>query len=433
MIIHPARSLRGIIALPGDKSISHRAALLGALAEGQTKIENFASSLDCQSTLDCLQHLGVTITRSGATVVIDGVGSAGFHASPRPLDAGNSGSTIRMLAGVLAGQPFTTEITGDESLRRRPMQRIIAPLAEMGATIEAQDGRAPLRITGGALKPITYRLPVASAQVKSCVLLAGLFADGYTTVIEATPTRNHTELMLAAFGAELTSQPTGQAQQITVHGPARLTAQEMQVPSDLSSAAFFIAAALMVPDSDLTIKAVGLNPTRAGLLELLTGLGAEIERLDQRTISGELIGDLRIRPGRLKSPAGLVQVNGALIANLIDEIPMLAVLATQSDADFVIADAAELRHKESDRIKTVATGLTAMGAQVEERPDGLIIPGRQKLRGAAIDSHGDHRIAMAFAVAGLAAEGPTEILGAEAAAVSFPEFFQTLATVTTQA
>jgi len=299
----------------------------------------------------------------------------------------------------------------------------------MGTTIESNDGRAPLRISGGNLQPITYRLPVASAQVKSCVLLAGLFAAGETTVIEPIPTRDHTERMLRTFGVNLEIKTHGQDRHVTVQGPARLEAQEINIPGDVSSAAFFVCAALIVPDSDIVLTDVGLNPTRTGLLDLLSGVGADIEILDQKDFSDEPVGDLRIRHSRIASHEKIV-VDGALVANAIDEIPILAVLATQSQSGFVIKDAGELRHKESDRIATVVEGLRSMGARVEELPDGMNIEGKQRLHGARIDSHDDHRIAMAFAVAGLIAEGETEIIGAESAAVSFPEFFDRLNSLT---
>ena len=424
MKIQPARSLRGTVRLPGDKGISHRAAMLGAIASGTTIINGFASSQDCQSTLNCLSHLGVSAEKREGQLLITGPPS-GLTAPQQILDAGNSGSTVRMLSGILAGQRFTTEITGDQSIQRRPMQRIIDPLSQMGAKIESNDGRAPLRITGGNLQPITYRLPVASAQVKSCVLLAGLFAKGDTTVIESIPTRDHTERMLQTFGVNLTVSPDGQDRRITVTGPAHLQSQEINVPGDISSAAFFVCAALIVPNSEIVLTSVGLNPTRTGLLDLLIDLGADIEILDHKHFNDEPVGDLRVRSGKLTS-SDRIMVDGPLIANAIDEIPILAVLATQSSAGLEIRDAGELRLKESDRIATVVEGLRTMGAQVEELSDGMIIEGEQRLRGARINSHDDHRIAMAFAIAGLVADGETEIVGAESAAVSFPEFFETL-------
>jgi 3-phosphoshikimate 1-carboxyvinyltransferase len=398
--------------------------MLGAIASGTTVVKGFASSQDCQSTLNCLSHLGISAEKRDGSLLIIG-SSNGLNPPRQILDVGNSGSTMRMLSGILAGQSFESEMTGDQSIQRRPMQRIIDPLTQMGATIGSSDGRAPLRINGGNLKPITYRLPVASAQVKSCVLLAGLFATGETTVIEPIPTRDHTERMLRTFGVDLEIKTHGQDRHITINGPTRLESQEINVPGDVSSAAFFVCAALIVPDSDIVLTDVGLNPTRTGLMDLLSGVDANIEILNQKNFNDEPVGDVRIRHSKIVGREKIV-VDGALVANAIDEIPILAVLATQSESGFVIRDAGELRHKESDRIATVVEGLRSMGARVTELPDGMNIEGKQRLHGARIDSHDDHRIAMAFAVAGLVAEGETEIIGAESAAVSFPEFFDTL-------
>ncbi|HZS47048.1 MAG TPA: 3-phosphoshikimate 1-carboxyvinyltransferase [Blastocatellia bacterium] len=426
MKIQPAKSLRGTLNLPGDKSISHRAAMFGGIAEGITRVNGFADSQDCQSTLDCLSMLGVEVKRENDTLLVSGP-QGGLKKPARILDVGNSGTTARMLSGILAGQPFMSELTGDESIQRRPMQRIIDPLTQMGAKIESNQGRVPLKISGGDLKPITYRLPVASAQVKSCILLAGLLADGWTTVIESVPTRNHTELMLKTFGANLSVESVGEEQHIKVSGKAALHSQEIFVPGDVSSAAFFICAALMVPNSEIILKNIGLNPTRTGLIDFLIQNGAAIEILEKRNLNNEMVGDLRVRHSRLIAQTGEgFRIGSPLIANLMDEIPILAILATQSDSDFLICDATELRHKETDRIATIVEGLRAMGAKVDELPDGLIIPGKQTLTGALINSHGDHRIAMAFAIAALVADGPTEIIGAASAAVSFPEFFNCL-------
>jgi 3-phosphoshikimate 1-carboxyvinyltransferase len=427
MKIIPARRIRGSVRVPGDKSISHRAALIAALAEGTTVIDGFATSRDCSSTLECLKALGVRVAHGEQSLRIEGRGSGGLLPPSRILDAENSGSTIRMLSGILAGQPFTSEITGDESLRRRPMKRICVPLRQMGATIETtNDEFAPLRITGGRLKPIDYVMPVASAQVKSCILFAGLFAEGKTSVSEPAPTRDHTEIMLREFGADVESE----AGRITISGFPGLQSRHYTVPGDISSAAFLTTAALLLSDSDLSIAGVGLNPTRRAIVDLLTGLGGDLEIANSRLQHGEMIGDLRVRASRLQSSSETQLLRGSIISNLIDEIPIISILATQVAGGLTIRDASELRVKESDRIRTVVDNLRAMGAEVTEYPDGLSIPGPQSLRGAHIDAAGDHRIAMAFAVAGLIAEGETEISGSESADVSFPGFFSTLAQIT---
>lgn len=420
-IIHPAKSLQGMLPVPGDKSISHRYALLAALAEGMTEIRGYSPSRDCESTLECLRKLGVTASKVGDTVKIEGRGLAGLRAPRSKLDAGNSGTTMRLAAGILAGQSFRSVIQGDKSLSRRPMSRVITPLEQMGAEIKsAEDGRPPLTIRGGALTALRYELPVASAQVKSAVLLAGLFAEGVTQVVEPLPTRDHTEIALEHFGAEVGRHDLT----IAVEGRPKLKAQSLDVPGDLSSAAFLIAAALITPDSDLTLRNVGLNPTRTALLDLLVGAGGYLKILNVEMIQGELVGDLHVRSSRLTALA----VPKEKVPSLIDEVPVLGVLGTQTEDGFEIQGAEELRVKESDRIRTVAENLRRMGAEVEEFPDGFRVPGRQKLRGAQINPEGDHRIAMAFAVAGLVAEGsePTTILGSRSAAVSYPDFYKTL-------
>jgi 3-phosphoshikimate 1-carboxyvinyltransferase len=436
-VIQPARRIAGGLRLPGDKSISHRYVLLGAIAEGETTIRNYAPGADCASTLRCLEQLGVAFSRrqvnaetGGAAeeVVISGrglpastggLGPHGFLRCAEMLDAGNSGSTIRMLSGLLAGHAFRSVITGDESLRRRPMKRIIEPLTRMGATIGARERNfPPLEIDGARLRGIEYSLPVASAQVKSCVLLAGLLAEGETTVTEPVQTRDHTEIALAQFGAEIARKP----RRTTVCGGCPLKAQKLAVPGDLSSAAFFLCAALLFPDSDLYLQDAGLNPTRTALLDFLSGMGAEIKLLNLGESSGELIGDIHVTGGRLRGGA----IDGEMAATLIDEIPVLAVLGTQTDDGLVVRGAEELRVKESDRIATVAENLRRMGAQVEVFPDGFAIPGKQSLSGAEIDSFGDHRVVMAFAVAALAAKGATKIRNSDAATVSFPGFFEEL-------
>ncbi|MEZ5429115.1 MAG: 3-phosphoshikimate 1-carboxyvinyltransferase [Pyrinomonadaceae bacterium] len=440
MKIRPARYLQGQINLPGDKSISHRAALFSALAEGRARIENFASSRDCASTLNCLRSLGVRVEREGATVLIEGVGKNGFSTPGKDLDCGNSGTTMRLLAGALAGQSFASVLTGDESLSLRPMRRIIDPLGAMGARIESIEGHAPLRIFGrNPLRSSHYSLPVASAQVKSCVLLAGLNADG-KTVVDSPPSgkpvpasRNHTELLLASLGAGISEEfletPDGFVHRVSIDGDSRLTAGDLQVPADISSAAFFLTAAACLEGSEIVLPNVGLNPTRAAVVEVLRGFGAGIEVLDQREVGGETVGDLRVRGGSGFVPSGKSNIiSGEIIANLIDEIPVLAVFGTQIEGGLEIRGAGELRVKESDRIAATVENLRRMGAGVEEFPDGLRVV-RSKLRGARVESFGDHRIAMAFAVAGLLAEGETVIDGADCAAVSFPEFFEVLAGV----
>lgn len=396
--------------------------MIAAIAPGASHVLNYSPSEDGQSTLRCLSALGVSIDQSGSHVRIQGKGLKGLQAPTDILDAGNSGTTIRLLSGILAGQPFESTITGDASVQRRPMRRIMEPLMRMGAQIGARDGGyAPLRIGGGGLQPISYCLPVASAQVKSCVLLAGLFADGTTTVIEPAPTRNHTEIMLDHFGAhvEVTERT------VAVTGPAQLKAGQYHVPGDMSSAAFFLAAALMLPDSLVRLTDVGVNATRTGFIDLLRPLGAIIEMENRRTWQGEPVADLVVRSSQFPNRNQLI-VGGEIIPAIIDEIPILAVLATQMEGGLSIRDAAELRVKESDRIRTVANNLRRMGARVDEFDDGLRIPGRQQLRGAEIDSYGDHRIAMAFAVAGLVAAGATKIQSSDVAAVSFPHFYDWL-------
>ena len=431
MIIAPARRVAGLLPLPGDKSISHRAALLAAVARGTTTISNFLVGADCLSTLSCLQQLGVAIERDGTNVRVRG--GTGLSAPDAPLDCGNSGSTIRMLTGLLASYNFTSELTGDESLRARPMKRIIAPLTAMGAQIESQNGYAPLRLTGCApLTAINYETPVASAQVKSCVLLAGLGANGRTTVSEKTTTRDHTERMLQWFGMEVTETQTAAAHIVSIDGPARLTARDVAVPGDVSSAAFFLVAAALLPGSELVLPNVGLNPTRAQIVATLRDLGADIIVEDTREEANEPIGTLRARGRNTLAPA-TPQANilrGATVAQMIDEMPALAVLGTQIEGGLTVRDAAELRVKESDRIAAIVKNLRAMGVEVEEYPDGFCVNGPVKLQGAQLESFGDHRIAMAFSIAALIAAGPSEIVGADCAAVSFPEFFQLLESVT---
>jgi 3-phosphoshikimate 1-carboxyvinyltransferase len=417
-IVSPARSIQGAITLPGDKSISHRYAMLAAIAEGRTTIHNYSTGADCQSTLGCMAALGARIERQNGKVVIEG---GALREAAGQLDAGNSGSTIRMLSGILAAQPFDSAIGGDESLSRRPMGRIIAPLTQMGAAIDARDQKfPPLTIHSRPLHAIDYTLPMPSAQVKSAVLLAGLNAQGDTVVHEPVRTRDHTELALAAFGAEIETE----RKIIQLKGGARLTGLELAVPGDLSSACFFLVAALLVPEADLVIGAVGLNPTRTALLDFLASMGAPIQVLDVRQAAGEMAGDLRVRSPKTRLTGGVIE--GAMTAALIDEIPALAVLGAATEGGLRVRDAHELRVKETDRIATIEAGLKRMGVEIETSPEGFFVPGKQSFHAAEIESAGDHRIAMAFAVAALAADGPSTIVEAEAAGVSFPEFFATL-------
>lgn len=424
MKLTAADRLEGTVHLPGDKSISHRAAMIAAMAQGCTRISNFAASEDCASTLSCLEALGVPVRRSGTEVAVEGVGKTGFSKPDVPLDCGNSGTTMRLMSGILAGQGFESILTGDESLQGRPMNRIIEPLAAMNASIRSRDGRAPLAIEGNRpLTPIDYVLPVASAQIKSCVLLAGLNAGGTTTVTEPVITRDHTERMLRWFGADVSESAVGQGKRTAVRGDSVLTAKDVYVPGDVSSAAFFAVAAACLPGSEIFIENLGLNPSRTAAIEVLRDLGADFEISDDGERSGEPVGGVLVR-GRSGISGGKT-LEGSIIANLIDEVPILAVFGTQLDGGLEIRDAGELRVKESDRIRSVAENLRRMGASVEEFPDGLRVE-RSRLRGARIDSFGDHRIAMAFAIAALFAEGETEIVGAECAAVSFPDFFGVL-------
>jgi len=420
-IISPGGSVSGVAELPGDKSISHRYAIIAALAEGTTEIYNYASAADCRSTLECLKRLGVAVDVAKDRVRIAGAGLHGLKAPRRTLDAENSGTTIRMLAGVLAGQPFTSTITGDSSLRKRPMARIATPLREMGAAVIGVDGdRAPLEIRGGNLDAIDYTLPVPSAQVKSAVLLAGLFADGVTTVRESVRTRDHTELALREFGASVEIEKgIGR-----IHPSPKLTGRQIFVPGDLSAAVFLIGAALVLPGSELVLHNAGLNPTRTRVLDFLISMGAAINVGQLQSNNGELVGDVAVRHSPLEGGS----ISGPQVAEMIDELPMLAALGPYTEKGIEIHDAKELRVKESDRIAALAEGLRRMGAGVEEFPDGLRVAGRSsgKLRGARVDPQGDHRIAMALAVAALGAESDSTILDGDCAAVSFPEFFSTL-------
>ena len=433
--IHPARSVSGGVAVPGDKSISHRLAIIASLAEGTSEILNYSPAADCASTLACLRRLGVETEsseegeRRGRKVRIAGCGLEGWKKPSRTLDAENSGTTMRMLAGALAGQPFDSKLTGDASLRRRPMRRVIEPLAEMGARIQAHEGGfAPLEISAGALHAIEYKSPVASAQVKSAVLLAGLFAQGTTAVVEPVLTRDHTEIALAEFGAQIRRN----ALRVEVSGKPRLEPRQVSAPGDLSSAVFFLAAASILPGSKLLLLDVGMNPTRSAVLDFLLQMGAfiRVTRIEKR--SGEVVGELEVAAP--SAPLRGAKIAGADVARLIDELPMLAALGPYTEEGIEIRDAQELRIKESDRIAVLAENLRRMGARVKEYPDGMRVGGRAesggaRLKGAEVDPQGDHRMAMALAIAALGAEGETTIRGAECVAVSYPSFFEDLASV----
>ncbi len=417
--IRPARNILGSLRVPGDKSISHRYAMLAALAPGRSRFDNFAPGADCASTLGCVRELGCTVERDESGVVtIDGLGTQ-LQAPSKPLDCGNSGSTMRMLSGILAAQPFTSELIGDESLSRRPMKRIIEPLTQMGAKIGATNGdRAPLRIDGGKLHGIEYRPAVASAQVKTSVLFAGLLAEGKTTVHEPARTRDHGELALRAFGAEV--ERTQHA--ASIQGGQTLKPLEAFVPGDISSAAFFLCAAAIFPESNLVIDGVLLNPTRSALLDVLTAIGSRISMVRVEESHGELVGTIALIPGQGRH----VTIEGALAALLIDELPVLAAIAPFTAGGLEVRDAGELRVKESDRLSAVTRNLQAMGAQVEQTENGWRIPGGQRLHGAEIESYDDHRIAMAFAIAALRADGDSVIRNAECVKISYPGFFEDL-------
>jgi 3-phosphoshikimate 1-carboxyvinyltransferase len=416
--IAPAKNVLGAIRLPGDKSISHRYAMLAAIANGSSKFHNFASGQDCASTLACVGKLGAKVGRDGDTVEIEGCGSR-LQAPSAALDCGNSGSTMRMLAGILAGQQFASEVTGDDSLSRRPMARVIEPLTRMGARVRGSEkGLPPLHIQGGSLHAIDYSVPVASAQVKSAILFAGLFARGTTSVEEPLRTRDHSELALRAFGADVQRSKN----RVSVAGGQVLQGIEAAIPGDISSAAFFLCAAALFPDSNLVIEGVLLNPTRAALLDVLSALGAKISVINLGDQQGELVGTVKIEHGRLRG----AKISGAQSAALIDELPVLAAIAPYTEDGIEIRDARELRVKESDRVATVVKNLRAMGATVEEFEDVLRVAGGQKLHGADIDASGDHRIAMAFAIAGLKASSESRLHGEEVVTVSFPQFFPML-------
>lgn len=430
MKVEPAGPLRGKIELPGDKSISHRAAMFAAMASGRSRIENYAESADCSSTLQCLASLGVRIERSNGAVLIDGAGDPGFKRPSEELDCGNSGTTMRLMAGILSGAGVECVMTGDASLSKRPMGRVVGPLSEMGAKIDTVDGHAPLTLKGGRkLSAITYKLPVASAQVKSCVLLAGLNAEGTTTVIETTPTRDHTERMLEQFGVTVSTKEIGDARNISVKGGSRLRATSLRVPGDISAAAFFLVAGAIIEGAHLTLPFVGLNPTRSAVLDVLRRAGAKISIKEHDTGKGEPTGDIEvIGSGTAGLTKDTLVVEGEIVANLIDEVPILAILGTQLAGGLEVRGAKELRVKETDRIDAVVKDLRLMGADIDEREDGFFVR-RSDLKGAELDSYDDHRIAMAFSIAALVAEGETTINGADCAKVSFPDFFGQLAAV----
>jgi len=431
VIIRPAKFINGTISIPGDKSVSHRAVIIAAMAEGETRIENYATGEDCASTIKCIRQLGVEVEQHGTSVVVRGVGKSGFRKPHEPMDCGNSGTTMRLMAGLLAGQAFDSVLTGDESLLSRPMKRIIEPLRLTGAEIDSQAGSAPLIIHGrNPLKPIRYEMPVSSAQVKSCVLIAGLNAEGATSVVEKTQTRDHTERMLRWLGADLTvSSGDKDGNVIAVDGSSILNARDISVPGDISSAAFFVVAAACLPGSAIKICHVGINGSRAYLLGKLHSLGVDVRTTGKEESGLEPVADIRIHGTGTPGPTnGSNIIYGDETAQMIDEIPILAVLGTQLQGGLEVRDAKELRIKETDRIAAICENLRRMGADVEEFDDGFRV-GKSPLKAAKIDSFGDHRIAMAFAVAGLAADRETEITDHEAADISFPGFYELLESI----
>lgn len=427
MIIHPVSHLSGTVTVPGDKSVSHRAVMFGALAKGTTEITNFLPGADCLSTIQCFRSMGINILQNGTTVTVHGKGLHGLTAPDGILDVGNSGTTTRLISGILAGQAFESRLSGDVSLNSRPMGRIMKPLAQMGADIQsiADNGCAPLQIRPGQLHGIHYDSPVSSAQVKSAILLAGLYTDGETSVTEPALSRDHTERMLKAFGADVRSEVHSDGTATATIKPcSELYGQRITVPGDISSAAYFIAAGLLVPGSEVFIKNVGINPTRAGILEVCRKMGADITYINEKT-DGEPTADLLVRCSKLHGTV----VEGSIIPTLIDEIPIIAILAAAAEGTTIIRDAAELKVKETDRIATVTAGLSSMGADITPTNDGMIIHGGNTLHGTAIESHLDHRIAMSFAIAGLIADGPTEIKDSSCVDISYPKFFETLWTL----
>ncbi len=419
MKLQSIRRLRGEVTIPGDKSISHRAVMFGALAEGKTEITGFLRGADCLSTISCFRQLGISIEETADKIIVHGKGLHGLRAPVSTLDTGNSGTTTRLISGILAGQNFTSVLTGDSSIQRRPMRRIMTPLSQMGASIRSikENDCAPLEITGSSLHGISYMSPVASAQVKSAVLLAGLYADGETSVTETAISRNHTELMLKCFGADIrTDHLTA-----TIRPNPALHAMDIHVPGDISSAAYFIAAGSLVPDSEILIRNVGINPTRDGIIRVAREMGADITLFNEKN-TGEPVADLLVKSSSLHG----ITIGGDIIPTLIDELPIIAVMAAAADGTTVIRDAAELKVKESDRIAVMTENLSAMGCDITATQDGMIIHGRNALQGAVIDPHSDHRIAMSFAVAAMIADGETEIKDADCVMISYPDFYDDL-------
>lgn len=420
MLFHKSHPLKGEITVPGDKSISHRGIMLGALANGTTSITNFLKGADCLSTISCFQKMGIEIEETENEILVHGKGLHGLSAPKEILDAGNSGTTTRLISGILAGQNFSCDLTGDASIQKRPMKRIMTPLSMMGADITSvhNNGCAPLHIKGAPLKGISYQSPVASAQVKSCVLFAGLYADGKTSVTEPFLSRNHSELMLSSFGASVQTCGTT----ATIEPEPVLTAQKVEVPGDISSAAFFIAAGLLIPGSELLIKNVGINPTRDGILRVCKQMGANLELLNTRTQCGEPVADILVKHSDLNGTV----IEGDLIPTLIDELPVIAVMAACANGETIIRNAEELKVKESNRLEIIVHHLSEMGCDITGTEDGMIIRGGKPLHGAVLDSHLDHRIAMSFAVAGLVADGETEITNADCVNISYPGFYRDL-------
>jgi len=408
------------IKIPGDKSISHRAVMLGSIAEGTTEIDGFLTGADCLSTISCFQQLGVNIQRDGEKVTVHGVGLKGLKEPDSVLDVGNSGTTIRLISGILAGQNFTSLLTGDSSIRRRPMKRVLDPLGKMGAEVLGRDNnnKAPFAIKGKELESISYKTPVASAQIKSAILLAGLYSKGTTTVIEPEKSRNHTEVMLKGFGAEIEEGPNFSS----VKGFPKLMGQKITIPGDISSAAFFIAGALILPDKEVCIENVGLNETRTGIIDVFREMGGDIQIINERYTSGEKVGDIIVKSSKLKG----ITFGGEIIPRLVDEIPVIAVAATQAEGVTIIHGAEELKVKESDRLKTISKELSKMGADIEETDDGLIIKGGTPLKYADCESYDDHRIAMSCAIAGLVSDGGVSIDDLSCVDISFPGFFETI-------
>ena len=423
MILKKSKGLLGELTVPGDKSISHRTVMLGALAEGITEAEGFLPGADCLSTISCFRQMGVSIHQEGDRILIHGVGLHGLKAPERILDAGNSGTTVRLLSGILAGQNFSSRITGDASIQRRPMKRIIEPLSQMGASVSSVNGNgcAPLEIHGSSLRGIHYHTPVASAQVKSCILLAGMYGQNATSVTEPALSRDHTERMLRFMGASLSSD----GRTVSIQPEPRLKGKKLRIPGDISSAAYFIAAGLVVPNSEILLKNVGINPTRSGMLNVCRDMGADLTLLNEDTSGPEPVADLLVKSSSLHGTV----IEGDLIPALIDELPILAVLAAFAQGTTTIRDAAELKVKESDRIASVSENLRRMGADVTPTEDGMILHGGKPLHGATIETGLDHRIAMSFSIAALAAEGDTKIPDADCVSISYPEFYQDLASL----